>query len=318
MSPATRVAPAARRDANFAAMPTVRSRINATVACILALAAVAAPAAHGAKDLYVSLGDSYARGSQPDRASGEEGFAYQVPGLAMKKGYDLDVANFGCGGATSSSLLGTVGCDNRKVEAPGGRTYPDATQLDAAGAFIRANRERVGLVTVVIGLNDLRPCVRSADLPACVARQAGATGRNVGEIARLLRGAAGPGVPIVGLAYPNVYLGAWVRPGRKAGHRRAREMALAFRRSLNPALRAGYAEGQVSFADATRASGGYGTMAGERKAGRFGRVPGPVADICRISWACDRADIHLKRSGYRLMARLVAAELPIAPVGSAR
>lgn len=288
--------------------PRLATGLAALAACALALAA--APATGGASDLYVALGDSYARGSQPDRTSGDEGFVYQVPGLARKKGYELEVANFGCGGATTGSLISTVGCDNRKVSAPGERAYPDSTQLAAASAFIRENRERVGLVTVVVGLNDLRPCVRSADLPACVAGRAGAAATNVGEIARSLREAAGPGVPIVGLTYPNVYLGAWVRPGRKAGHRRAREMATAFRRSLNPALRAGYAEGQASFADATRASGGYGSMASRRKAGRFGRVPEPVADICRITWACDRADIHLNRAGYRLMARLVVAELP--------
>ena len=271
----------------------------------------ALPASGLTKELYVALGDSYARGSQADRSSGDEGFVYQVPGLARKKGYELEVANFGCGGATTSSLVSTVGCDNRKVSAPGERPYPDSTQLAAASAFIRENRERVGLVTVVVGLNDLRPCVRAADLPACVAGRAGAAGSNVGEIARSLREAAGPGIPIVGLAYPNVYLGAWVRPGRKAGHQRAREMATAFRRSLNPALRAGYAEGQSFFADATRASGGYGSMEGGRRMGRLGRVPGPVADICRISWACDKADIHLKRSGYRLMAGLVVAKLPV-------
>lgn len=289
-----------------------KQRLRLGLAALVAATFVlgATPASGAAKDLYVALGDSYARGSQPGRTAGDEGFVYQVPGLARKKGYDLEVANFGCGGATTSSLMNAVGCDNRKVSAPGERAYPDATQLAAASAFIRESRERVGLVTVVIGLNDLRPCVRSADLPACVAGRSSAAASNVGEIARSLREAAGPGVPIVGLAYPNVYLGAWVRPGRKAGHQRARDMARAFRVSLNPALRAGYAEGQASFADATRASGGYGPMAGGRKAGRFGRLPGPVADVCRISWACDRADIHLKRSGYRLMARLVVGELP--------
>jgi len=286
----------------------LRLGLGALLASALALFAV--PSAGLAKDLYVSLGDSYARGSQPDRTRGDEGFVYQVPGLARPKGYDLEVANFGCGGATSSSLIATVGCQNRKVVAPGERPYLDATQLEAASDFIRENRERVVLVTVVVGLNDLRPCLRSATLPACVAGRAEQAGRNVGQIARALRDAAGPGVPVLGLAYPNVYLGAWVRPGRKAGHRRAREMGTAFRRYLNPALSDGYAEGQASFLDATRASGGYGTLAGGREEGSFGRLPGPVARICRISWACDKADIHLKRSGYRLMAELVAAGLP--------
>ena len=291
-------------------MPSLRSRALAAFACALALPAVATPVAHGAGDLYVSLGDSYARGSQPGHTSGDDGFAYQLPALARARGYDLEVVNFGCGGATSASLVGQVGCANRKVYAPGERTYPDSTQLEAATRFIAANRDRLALVTVVVGLNDLRPCLRDEALASCVARQSELTGANVGAAARAVREAAGPGVPVVGLAYPNVHLGAWVRPGRSAGHQRARRMAAAFERSLNPALRAGYAEGKASFADATRASGGYGQMDGERRTTGFGRVPAPVADICRISWACDEADIHLKRAGYRLMARLVAAKLP--------
>lgn len=271
----------------------------------------AAPVARAADDWYVVLGDSYSRGSQPTTTIGSDGFAYQLPAIAARRGYgSLKVANFACGAATAASLVTRVGCDGRKTRVEGDQAYPDETQLAAATKFIRENRGRVALVTVSIGLNDLGPCVRAASLPDCSVTASSSVRTNVALAARELRHAAGPAVPIVGVGYPNVYLGAWVRPGGGVGHARAREMRDAFRGQLNPALRSAYREGDARFADVTKASGGYGSLGGARVQGRFGTVPAPVDRLCAISWSCDRADIHLNRSGYRLMARTVTAVLP--------
>ena len=66
-----------------------------------------ASAAAPAKQLYVSLGDSYASGYQPGVVRSESGntrngFAFQVPRFAAPRGYRLKLVNFGCGGATTS------------------------------------------------------------------------------------------------------------------------------------------------------------------------------------------------------------------------
>jgi len=166
-----------------------------------------------------------------------------------------------------------------------------------------------------VGLNDLRPCLRVPALLDCTSGAATAMRANVAEAARALREAVGPGVPIVGVGYPNVYLGSWLRPGGGRGHERARGMQAAFRSQVNPALRAAYRAGQGSFADATQASGGYGPMK-SRMPSPLGAVPSPVASICRLSWFCSEADIHLNRAGYRLVARTVAAQLPRRPATS--
>ena len=278
-------------------------------------AGVAASAAGASRDWYVAVGDSYSRGSQPGRATGDEGFAYQLPAMARARGYDLQVANFACGGATSASLLARVGCDGRKTRVQGDQPYPDETQVAAATRFIAGNRGRIGLVTVSVGLNDLRPCLKAPELLGCTGEAATAMRANVSEAARALREAAGPNVPIVGVGYPNVYLGSWLRPGGGRGHERAREMQAAFRSQVNPALRAAYRAGQGSFADATKASGGYGSLE-SRVPGPTGAVPAPVASICRLSWFCSEADIHLNRAGYRVVARTVVAQLPRRPATS--
>ena len=290
-------------------MPSLRLIAGpvALVACAASLAAAPAPGI--AADWYVAVGDSYSRGSQPGRSTGDQGFVYQLPAMARARGYDLQVANFACGGATSASLLTKAGCDGRKTQVQGERPYADETQLEAATRFIVANRGRVGLVTVSVGLNDLRACLKAPELLGCTGEAASAMRANVSEAARALREAAGPDVPIVGVGYPNVYLGSWLRPGGGRGHERTREMQAALRNQVNPALRTAYRAGQGSFADATKASGGYGSLE-SRVPGPAGAVPAPVASICRLSWFCSEADIHLNRAGYRLVARTVVAQLP--------
>jgi hypothetical protein len=80
------------------------------LALALALAAPAtADAARPKRQFYVSLGDSYATGFQPsivDQAVGtRNGFAYQLPGLAKRRGYRFKLVNFGCGSETTATLL---------------------------------------------------------------------------------------------------------------------------------------------------------------------------------------------------------------------
>src|SRR4051794_26297321 len=72
------------------------------------------PATGSPGQLYVSIGDSYAAGYQPTApqqgATTTNGFAYQVVDGSKAKGYNLKLVNFGCGGATTQSLLTSVGC----------------------------------------------------------------------------------------------------------------------------------------------------------------------------------------------------------------
>jgi lysophospholipase L1-like esterase len=100
------------------------------------------------------------------------------------------LANLGCGGATTTSLIEARGCPPVAL-GPGGRAYPRRTQLAAAERFLRAHRRRTALVSVSIGGNDVTECVPAADPVACVATAATTIKRNVTAIARRLRRAAG-------------------------------------------------------------------------------------------------------------------------------
>ena len=291
----------------------IRTRKLTIPTLMIALLAVlaAAPTANAAKPqkLYVSLGDSYAVGYQPGIGSTRNGFVYQVPGLVKSRGYNLKVVNFGCGGATTKSLREQVGC-NKDALGPGAAPYPGKTQIAAATKFIKANRSKIALITVSIGGNDVTACARAAEAIPCVAAATEAVNTNVTATAKALRAAAGPKPKIVGTTYPDVVLGAWVNPGGESAKNLAGLSVIAFKSFINPELKKAYASGKGSFVDVTAATGAYGDLTVFETLAPYGSIPKPVADVCKISYYCDKGDIHLRTSGYKIIAKMVAAELP--------
>jgi len=280
---------------------------------LLALVPGAAAARHAPPpQFYVSLGDSYASGFQPTGVDGgrntRNGFAYQVAPIAAQRGYRLELVNFGCGGATTESLIRRKGCPRRAL-GPGGRAYPSQTQLAAAEKFLRAHRRRTALVTVSISGNDVTACARASDPVSCVATATAKIKKNVTAIARGLRRAAGPKVRIVGTTYPDVILGAWVN-GDSASQSLASLSVVAFKSLINPTLKAAYASARARFVDVTSASGSYIPFSQTTTLFPYGTVPLAVERICELSYYCAFHDIHLRTDGYHLIADLVARQLP--------
>jgi len=282
-----------------------------TLMIALLAALSVAPTANAAKPLklYVSLGDSYASGYQPGLGSTRNGFVYQVPGLVKSRGYNLKVVNFGCSGATTKSLMEQVGC-NKDALGPGAAPYPGRTQIAAATKFIKANRSKIALITVSIGGNDVTACARAAEAIPCVAAATEAVNTNVTAAAKALRAAAGPKPKIVGTTYPDVILGGWVNPGGDGAKSLAGLSVIAFQSLINPSLKKAYGSGKGSFVDVTAATGAYGDLTVFETLAPYGSIPKPVAAVCKISYYCDKGDIHLRTSGYKIIAKMVAAELP--------
>jgi lysophospholipase L1-like esterase len=295
-------------------MSAIRPLILA-VALALAVPAAADAAKPAPKRYLVSLGDSYATGYQivaPGRGQGtRNGFAYQVPKLARKRGHRLRLVNFACsgegtGGETTTTILErTEPCVGA---APGGPDYAGSTQIAAAEAFLRANRRKVGLVTVSIGGNDVTACARVADPVPCVAAAIGRIEQNVGTLAQRLRKAAGRKTPIVGITYPDVILGQWV--GADANQDLARLSVVAFRDLINPALAKAYAAAGGKLVDVTAATGAYGSLDELTTLAPYGAIPVPVARVCRLTYYCEFRDIHARTAGYRLIAKLIVRTLP--------
>ena len=220
----------------------MRTKLLALVA-LVTVGTLALPTAAQARSrpssptYYVSLGDSYSVGYQP--------------GLGATAGYTVYVAdrtrlklvNFGCSGATTTSILDSLGCSIVLPHTIGGVTYPSTTQAAAAEAFVSAHHGHIGLITVSIGGNDVTGCATQSNVLGCVAgvgRASPPTSRRWPRPAT----PAGPKVPIIGLTYPDVILGLYVYPKQPAAPallNLAQESVLAFKLVINPALSKAYA-----------------------------------------------------------------------------
>ncbi|USX53081.1 SGNH/GDSL hydrolase family protein [Lentzea sp. HUAS12] len=240
-----------------------------------------------AEQVHVSIGDSYATGFGPDGTT--ESFAQIV---AKESGFKL--INLACNGATSADLATKPACG------------PDAggkTQLDAAVEALRG--KKAALVTVVIGGNDLTPCALVQDPLDCASRTVAGIQTNVAGTLTELREAA-PDVKIVGLTYPDVFLGAWVNPSFPNGKNLAQVSVTMFK-DFNTRIAAQYARFGAKFADVTDATGGYGALTELAQDPKYGQVPASVAKVCALTHFCDRTDVHPTPAGHQAIAEAVTA-----------
>jgi lysophospholipase L1-like esterase len=298
---------------------TERTTLALVLALLLALTIpVAAQAAKdgkhkkSAEQLYVSLGDSYATGYQPGPpgqlgTSTKDGYAYVLPKLARKRGYDLELVNFGCGGESTTSILErTTKCLG---PALGGPDYTGKTQTAAAKRFIKKHRREVRLITVSIGGNDVTACANSPDPFGCLATAVENIKKNLSVLVRRLNAAASKRTLIVGLTYPDVILGLWVS-GEQSDRDLAALSVIAFRDFINPALKEQYDSVDGVFVDVTAATDAYIPLEQTTVYPPYGEIPIAVATVCRLTYFCERRDIHANEEGYRYEAELIAEVLP--------
>ncbi len=279
--------------------------------------AKANPKPRPVKQYYVSLGDSYAVGTTQPEHPTTDGYPNMLVKLARKRGYDFTLVNFGCGGATTTSMLNptpaqkAVGCSPSAL-MPGAANYPGQSQMQAALAFIRAHKGHVGLVTISIGGNDVDGCISDPTTASlCVAENMPRATANLTTMVKQLRAAGGKQMRIVGSTYPDVILGAWVRPdifGMLADSL-AVESLTSFAKVINPGLQKAYDTVGASFVNVTAATGAFGPFV-TTTIPAYGTVPIPVAKACELTYFCKYLNIHMPPAGYAVIARLEAATLP--------
>jgi lysophospholipase L1-like esterase len=286
--------------------------LAASASAVAMVVVATAPAAQAASPrsqqrqptYYVSLGDSYSVGFQPNIGS--------TPGYTVyiAKHTGLTLVNFGCGGATTTSILGSIGCPDVLPNTVGGQTYPATTQIAAADAFITAHKGHIGLITVSIGGNDVTGCTVQANPVSCVSTAVKTITTNVTTLAGDLRAAAGRKVPIIGSTYPDVFLGGYVYPTNPPAAARvtlANLTVVAFKALINPALSKAYQSAHGSLIDVTKATGAYGSLTKTVKTTTYGVIPAPVASVCTFTWFCTAGNIHATTPGYDLIGKLYVA-----------
>ncbi|MET9226202.1 GDSL-type esterase/lipase family protein [Lentzea sp. NPDC003310] len=267
-------------------LPLVLVSALALAACATASPVQDAPS-NPDQRLYLSLGDSYATGFSPNGTT--ESFARIVAGQS-----GLGLVSLACNGATSADLLSGEACEPESA----GRT-----QVDEAVDVLRSGR--VDLVTVVIGSNDLlEPCAVAENPAECAAAEVTATRTNIATALTRFREVA-PDVRIVGLGYPDVYLGAWVDPSLPNGESLART-SVALYEDFNAQVAAEYGKFGATFVDVTRATGGYDALTDLTRDPRYGEIPAPVAKVCALTYFCEEADVHPTPAGHQAIAAAVA------------
>ena len=223
---------------------------------------------------YLALGDSLARGVQPNAAGVSvettDGYPNLVYVALHPSRPGLKLVKLGCPGETTVSMINGGIC-----------RYPAGSQLAAAVGFLQAHRGRVLLVTLDIGANDPEDCGGQpslGQLAECAVKDVPAAAGHLGTIVARLKAAAGPGVRIVGMNYYLPALAEWRSglPGHVVAWT-AEKLAAAYNNMLGRV----YATSGIRVANVF---GAFETADFTRPAGTS--VPRNVALLCQWTWQC--------------------------------
>ncbi len=278
------------------------------VVVLLALVALAAPAAAGAqpeKRYYLSLGDSLSVGVQPG-ASGANTLTKQgyAPQLARKAGR-VKLLEYGCAGTTTEEMIKGAPCASPAHRTPFRNRSRATSQLAAAEKILRKNRKRMAFVTINIGANDVVSCGDGGKIDIdCVNRGIAAIKKNGPTIAKRLRRAAGRRVPMAVTTIYDPFLQQWFNGDGGKGIAKA-SVDIA-RDQFNPAIVSAFKKHGFKIARTAEAFDTYVPFERTTTYGGRSDVPLAVARICRLTWMCAAAprglDIHANKAGYGVMA----------------
>lgn len=259
----------------------------------------------GSLVFYLVLGASDSLGVQPSAASPHgqptpRGYANDVVAAQAARGVALTMTQMGCPGETTGTMIS--GLDRCGLVGD--------SQLADAVAFLRAHQGNRGLVTVDLGFNDVRPCLRLGLVTSsCVTRRLATLDAQLTRILSELTAAAGPWVTIVGMNHFNPLVAASVGGMRDAVNAAVSSRALD---RMNDTLSTVYARFGVAVADVTGAFD-QGNRTPVTLAG-VGTVPAEVARVCQYTWMCQPGplgpNIHPNDAGYQAIADAIDAALP--------
>lgn len=284
----------------------------ASIACLgwWGATASASDPAPDTSRFYVSIGDSYAAGYRPSAdgsgTTSRDGFVYRVEERMRAADSQVQLANFGCSGTTAYGMAFDIGCAD-EARAPGGQPYTDTPQAVAAVDFISQHSDRIGLVTIAIGANDLLRCVDEPDpksVQGCAEYEVPRVRSTLDWMLERIRAAVGDDVPVVGISYINVFLAEGLEPDA-AGAARADTATVVFQNYLNPVLSQTYMKYGAKFVDTTALAGAYLPQTDKTWLPGHGTVPASIGRVCSLTYYCGDKDPHPNRAGHDMIAREV-------------
>jgi lysophospholipase L1-like esterase len=248
---------------------------------------------------YVSLGDSYATGVQPDASgngvSTNQGYADDLYNDVRPSMPGLELVKLGCSGETTTTAIKGGTCH-----------YAEGSQLAAATAFIRANQGSIAFVTVELGANNFEQCVSTSDDrvdAGCVIDEVSTVENELPQIFEQLREAGGPQTRIVAMNLFDPFLAEWLTG--PSGQTVAQQ-TVEFLREFNSTLRSIHRAADIRTANVAGAFATYVSFSTTTTLPGFGTVPVAVAKICQLTWTCAPPprgpNEHPNADGYQQIA----------------
>ncbi|MHB8690840.1 MAG: SGNH/GDSL hydrolase family protein [Solirubrobacteraceae bacterium] len=284
---------------------------TATIGCVCAVAALASvPASslakahhkkHVAPKYYLALGDSLARGAQPNSAGAtvptSKGYANDLYAAEKSKIKGLKLLQLGCLGESTTSMMSGGICK-----------YKGGNQLKAAVRFIKTHK--IAFVTLDIGANDVDFCAPGGVIDLkCLSAGVASIGKNVPKIVAALR-SAGPDVEMIGMTYYDPFLADYLSG---ASGQSVAALSVGLAKSVNQTLTTAYTTSKFKVADVATAFDTYvpfTTMVPAPAGGSYSTIPLAVAKICQLTWMCAAKpvgpNIHANALGYTAIANVFA------------
>ncbi len=261
----------------------------------------------GVSGFYLDVGASASLGFQPtgivhhNGHRTDTGYANDVVAIEKSKGVVLKLRQVGCPGETAESMLGA-----------GDHCYTlPNRQLPVALKFLHENATAIGLVTIDLGFNDVRPCLNTATVDLTCA-QAGITNvrNDLPKVLAQLQAAAGPHVHFVGIEYGDPFLAHYLKGGASIT---AATQSLQVMTQLDDLLESIYTAAHIPTANV---AGMYKSAnLSPARLAHVGVVPQNVASVCELTWMCTPPpwgpDDHPNNDGYRAIADAIVAKLPV-------
>jgi GDSL-like Lipase/Acylhydrolase family len=254
---------------------------------------------------YLAIGASESLGFQPtpDTPHGvptDEGYTDDLVTYEAARGITLDLTQVGCPGETTTTML--TGNDH----CYGGVD----TQLATAMNFLSAHQGEQGIVSIDIGFNNVRLCLRHHIVDkVCVKQQLDDVRTDLPLIVQSLKSVAGSDVTFVGLDHYDPYLAYELDGGGDIDFARQSESVM---NRLNGVLRYVYSSENVPMADVDEFFDGRDRTPVDLSG--VGTVPNNVAHICQLTWMCAAApygpDFHPDDAGYAAIAAAIESVLP--------
>lgn len=244
---------------------------------------------------YLDIGASSALGVEPPKTKHNNGgYAKVLQRLEEAHGVQLTLKEVGCPGENSASILLTG--DPSRIKLLQTRCYHGGpAQLAKAETYLRDRKGDLGVVSIDIGFNDVRPCLSAHPVnQGCFLSAMNDVRHDMPVLIADLKHAAGPHVDLIGMLYSDPFLADYLLGSDGISQA---NITLTDIGQLNSLLSKVYSKNGVLVADIPAAYKSHDEKLSPYAP--YGEIPENLKMICEWTWMCSaKHDDHANNLGY--------------------